>query len=118
MSTTANDVIDRLLEIYGVSSDTDLCKILNIKSKSTLSSWRLRDSIPYAICVQVAADKDVSLDWILIGKKEKQANKDDLNERQKALLDNYENTDEFGKRIIEATASEAAQPAKKRVGSK
>lgn len=41
-----------------------------------------------------------------------------ISQRHKALIDNYENTDEFGKRIIEATASEAAQPQKKRAGSK
>jgi len=43
-----------------------------------------------------------------------------INERHKALIDNYENTDENGKRIIEATASAAAQPepAKKRVGAR
>jgi hypothetical protein len=32
-----------------------------------------------------------------------------LTKRQSALLDNYENTDEAGKKIIEATAAEVAQ---------
>lgn len=35
-----------------------------------------------------------------------------LSKRQVALLDNYENTDEAGKKIIEATAAEAAQQIK------
>lgn len=51
-----------------------------------------------------AAGADVQ--YILTGTRTQPAQ---LNERQKALLDNYEHTDEQGRKIIEATAFAAAE---------
>lgn len=70
MSSDAGAVLDRLRLVVNVSNDTELHKALKIKSKSTVSSWRARNSIPYAICVQIAADNAVCLDWLLTGQGE------------------------------------------------
>ncbi|MDF1583874.1 MAG: helix-turn-helix domain-containing protein [Methyloprofundus sp.] len=70
MSTKTDEIINRLHVILGVKNDSELCKALDIKAKSTLSSWRARDSAPYAICVDIAQKERVSLDWLLTGKGE------------------------------------------------
>jgi hypothetical protein len=44
MSKKATDVIDRLLQVFECKNDSELCILLNVKSQSTLSSWRSRDS--------------------------------------------------------------------------
>jgi hypothetical protein len=38
-----------------------------VKSQSTLSSWRSRDSVPYAICVDIAEERGINLYWLLTG---------------------------------------------------
>ena len=58
-----------------------------------------------------AAGADVL--YILTGARQQPQAAPALSPRQAALLDNYQHTDEAGKRIIEATASAAAQPASK-----
>lgn len=59
-------MLARLKQITQSKTDTSLSSALGI-SPQTLSSWKLRDSIPYAICVNVADQHDISLDWLLIG---------------------------------------------------
>ncbi|MCQ8103268.1 helix-turn-helix domain containing protein [Methylomonas sp. SURF-2] len=66
MNTSANNVIDRLALIFEAKNDSDLCKYLGL-ARTTLSTWRGRDSVPYAICVQIAQEKGISLDWLLAG---------------------------------------------------
>lgn len=65
-------VIDRIKQVFSIEnkagSDSRLCEVLGL-SKQTLSSWLSRDSVPYALCIQIAEDKNVSLDWLLAGKE-------------------------------------------------
>lgn len=60
-------VLSRLMAIYNVEKDSDLARKLNV-NRQTLASWRVRDSVPYSICITVAEENDVSLDWLLTGK--------------------------------------------------
>jgi len=53
-------------KVFGVERDVDLARALTI-SPQTLSSWRQRDAIPYALCVECAKTKGASLDWLLYG---------------------------------------------------
>jgi len=64
---TANAVIDRIQSALGFSSDSELCRALNI-GRATVGSWRGRDSVPYSLCINIAQSKDISLDWLLIGR--------------------------------------------------
>lgn len=59
-------VVRRLKQTTGASSDADLAKILDV-SPQTLSSWKSRDRVPYALCVDLALREGVSLDWLLLG---------------------------------------------------
>lgn len=63
---SAASVLDRLHKIFGVKNDNQLGDSLKVK-RSTLGNWRARDSVPYTVCVDVADEHDVSLDWLLTG---------------------------------------------------
>jgi hypothetical protein len=65
-SKKSQAVLARLKLITGVSTDTALSSALNI-SPQTLSSWKGRDSTPYAICIDIAQTRGISLDWLLLG---------------------------------------------------
>lgn len=60
-------VLSRLKAAYGVKSDVELAKRLG-KTPQTVSTWKARDSVPYSICVQMAGEEGLSLDWLLTGK--------------------------------------------------
>lgn len=59
-------VLSRIKTIYGVEKDAELARALDI-SPQTLSSWRQRSAIPYALCVECAKSQGASLDWLLYG---------------------------------------------------
>jgi transcriptional regulator with XRE-family HTH domain len=53
-------------DLTGTRTDAQLSKALGI-SPQTLSSWKIRESIPYALCMELAQEQGVSLDWLLLG---------------------------------------------------
>jgi len=59
-------VIARLKSIHDVESDSALAKALSTNAQ-TVSSWKSRNSIPYALCVNIAKKHGVSLDWLISG---------------------------------------------------
>ncbi|WP_438281012.1 helix-turn-helix domain-containing protein [Pseudomonas alabamensis] len=60
-------VLERLKQLTDCQTDSALSRALGI-SPQTLSSWKVRESVPYALCVNLAARTGVSLDWLLLGK--------------------------------------------------
>ncbi len=66
---SANEVIDRLQIALCLNSDSQLCRMLNV-SRSTLGTWRQRNSVPYSFCINIAEEKNISLDWLLTGEGE------------------------------------------------
>ena len=73
---SAQSVLDQLRQALNVKSDSDLSRVLGVK-RATLANWKTRDAIPYAICVTVALEKGISLQWLLIGKGEMLSNDND-----------------------------------------
>lgn len=63
---SVKEVLDRMKSVYHVKRDAELARAMDI-SPQTLSSWRQRDAIPYALCVECARSRKVSLDWLLYG---------------------------------------------------
>lgn len=59
-------VLERLMTVFAVDSDSELARKLDV-NRQTLGSWRSRQSIPYALCVNVSESEGVSLDWLLTG---------------------------------------------------
>lgn len=60
------------MTIFAVNTDSDLAKKLGV-NRQTLASWRKRESVPYSLCINIAEQHNVSLDWLLGGKGEKLA---------------------------------------------
>ena len=61
------EILERLKKIIQVKTDAGLSEALGV-SPQTLSSWKGRDSIPYSICIDLARERGVSLDWLLAGR--------------------------------------------------
>ena len=62
-------VLLRLMSLFHVDNDSELARALNV-NRQTLASWRKRDSVPYSICINIAEERGISLDWLLTGKGE------------------------------------------------
>jgi hypothetical protein len=60
-------VIDRMKESVEAKNDSSLAKIIGV-AKTTISSWRNRNSIPYRECVDISLRYAVRLDWLLTGR--------------------------------------------------
>ncbi|MBA1191484.1 bacteriophage CI repressor [Pseudomonas entomophila] len=65
---TLSLILERLKQITACQTDSALSRALGI-SPQTLSSWKVRESVPYALCVDLATRHDISLDWLLLGKQ-------------------------------------------------
>jgi hypothetical protein len=93
----AENVIVRLKQILNEKSDQKLGDYLGIP-KSTISNWRQRDSVPYSICVQVAQEKNVSLDWLLTGEgtmlKGGGANDENMSPKRRKMFELLERLDD------------------------
>lgn len=62
----ANAVIDRMRQLLDVATDVALCAALD-RGTSQVSTWRRRNSVPYAECVDLSVRTGASLDWLLLG---------------------------------------------------
>lgn len=65
-NTSLVSVLRRLKQVTATRSDSALAGVLGV-SPQTLSSWKVRESIPYAFCIEAAERHAVSLDWLLLG---------------------------------------------------
>lgn len=61
-------VLARLKQLTDSSTDVQLARALGV-SPQTLSSWKIRDSVPYSLCVDIARQYACSLDWLLLGER-------------------------------------------------
>jgi len=62
-------VLTRLKLLTGAQTDAELSRALSV-SPQTLSSWKVRDSVPYSLCIDIARQHTCSLDWLLLGEGE------------------------------------------------
>ncbi len=89
----------------------DLCGVGARSQRNYESGERMPDATYLAALAAAGAD----VLYVLTGNRSQPvAEVETLSPRQRALLSNYENTDEAGKRVIESTADFAAQPKRKR----
>lgn len=105
-------VLARLKIVTNAATDTALAKALGI-SPQTLSSWKIRDSIPYALCVSLARERGISLDWLLTGEgsmlrgvSAPVAEMAVSNPQEEAILELFRSLGEAGKREIQSAAEE------------
>ncbi|HGV3467134.1 helix-turn-helix domain-containing protein [Klebsiella michiganensis] len=82
-------------------------------AKRTLIDWEKGRTSPNAVQLSALSALGIDVLYIVTGMRNASLptvmTESSLTKRQSALLDNYENTDEAGKKIIEATAAEVAQ---------
>lgn len=64
-------ILERLKAITNSQSDSELARTLGI-SAQTLSTWKVRNSIPYKMLLELALNRGLSLDWLLLGEGEQQ----------------------------------------------
>jgi hypothetical protein len=62
----SSEIIVRLKQITATSTDSGLSERLGV-SPQTLSSWKGRKRMPYSICIELAEQHGISLDWLLTG---------------------------------------------------
>lgn len=63
----ATEIFGAIKKSIGIKTDTELSKVLKIE-RSTLSTWKQRDSIDYKIVVSFCEKNNLSLDEIILGK--------------------------------------------------
>lgn len=66
----SDEVIERMKKALEITTDIELARMLGV-SKTTVSSWRKRNVIPYHECVKVAYYARDYLDWIISGTEPK-----------------------------------------------
>lgn len=113
---SSTDVISRLKVVTGTKSDSELGAALEIPPQ-TISSWKSRDSIPYAKCIEVAEERNISLDWLLTGdgpmcrgKVERTVQEVPaayvISPRERAILELFRSLDEEAQQEIQSVAAE------------
>lgn len=103
-------VLARLAGALGAKNDSELCRMLGI-NRQTLSSWRGRGSVPYALCIKLAEEHGWSLDWLLAGLDRqsgmiRETSPPYANVKGRAMLDLFNSLDETAQREIQLVAEE------------
>jgi len=62
-------ILNRLMTVFNVDTDSSLSAIIKIPAR-TISTWRTRNSTPYELCLSVAKEKNLNLNWLLTGEGE------------------------------------------------
>lgn len=60
-------IIDRMKTVLGVLRDKEVADHFE-GSRSNVSAWKSRGSIPFAECLAIAEKYNVSLDWLILGR--------------------------------------------------
>ena len=61
-------VIERAKQLHGFTQDQELAKFLNV-SRTSLASWKRRNSIPAKHLFQMVWGKEVTVDWLMYGEE-------------------------------------------------
>jgi len=69
-SLLAEQIINRMKSTLKVTMDKDIAAHFDIKQAS-VHNWRKRGTLPFEQCVQLALEKGISLDWLIIGRNER-----------------------------------------------
>ena len=111
-TTDVTSVLGRLAQVLGTRTGNQLADALGV-SPQTISSWKSRESVPYAQCVSVVEEWNVSLDWLLTGigpmyrgEPAPAGNGSPDNPREQALLALWRELDEDAQREIQRSAQE------------
>ncbi|WP_026608704.1 helix-turn-helix transcriptional regulator [Methylocaldum szegediense] len=62
-----DQILERLATALGTDKDVELADAIGV-SRQVLSTWRKRGTVPYEKLCEVASEKNISLNWLLLGK--------------------------------------------------
>jgi len=62
-------ILNRLMVVFNVSTDSALSTFINTPAR-TISTWRTRNTPPYDLCVSIAKEKNLNLNWLLMNEGE------------------------------------------------
>ena len=78
------DAVERAKLALGVKTDLALSQALGL-SAAVVGGYKRRDSIPLEQCIKIAERTGVSLDWLILGKGDKESG--NVTQRAWALLE-------------------------------
>lgn len=61
-------IFNRLFSCLKISNDAEFCREYDVKP-ATFSNWRTRNSIPYELIFKIIKNKDLSSDYVFMGKE-------------------------------------------------
>jgi hypothetical protein len=96
-------IIDRMKTVLGKESDRELIEALG-GSKTMLSAWRNRGTIPFQQCIEIARDQNISLDWLVMGRGQKELASGDAAARPQDGL--YVEVEHFDAAAMNTTAGQ------------
>ena len=85
--TSVEHIIDRMREASGTKNDVELAEYLGLTRSNAISSWKSRQSKPYAYCELISQNAGVTMDWLLTGKEPKFSGSHDKDPSTAKLLD-------------------------------
>ncbi len=100
LNNETSQVLDRISKVLNCDSVTSLAKALGV-AQTTVSNWRVRNSVPFQHCVDISKRVGVSLDWLLTGKGDMyQMSNDSLSPQEQALLNMFRDLPEGDRRKV------------------
>lgn len=66
------DILSRIADLVGAKTDSALADALGV-TRQTFATWKRRGKIPFEEICEFAQQRDISLDFLLLGKKETKA---------------------------------------------
>jgi|GEM_PF-1825412 len=64
-----NEILDRIAHIKGYKTENKIAELFSV-SPSTVSTWKLRNSIPYEKVIAFCEESNLSLDYVINGEGE------------------------------------------------
>jgi hypothetical protein len=63
-----DEILERIGEVINADKRAEIARALG-KGSQTFNSWRYRNTIPWPEIIEFAYQYDVSLDWLILGRK-------------------------------------------------
>lgn len=86
LGLSLQSILQRVAEEAGASNDSELCRALQV-GRSSLPSWRERDSVPFEPLFTFARERHLSMDWLLEGRMPKHLASSEIADQELMIRD-------------------------------
>jgi len=108
-----DSILARMREATGSKNDAQLASYLGV-TRSVVSAWKTRGTIPYASCGQIHEQEGVSMDWLLTGKRTTSlADNVNMSDKARKILELVQGMDEEQQDRVLRRALEQKRAAEK-----